>query len=75
MKKEKFITSDKLIQKFRGFFFLQRFISFLSRKLKLTSFLDFFNIDQVLFITKGQSTASSPRIKVGGVQIPLRHPT
>ena len=72
MKKEKFITSDKLIQKFRVFFCKDS--SVFSRKLTLVSFLDFFNIDQVLFITKGQSTASSPRIKVGGVQIPLRHP-
>ena len=70
MKKEKFITSDKLIQKFRAFFAKIH----QSRKLMLVSFLDFFKIDQVLFITKGQSTASSPRIKVAGVQIPLRHP-
>ena len=73
MKKENFITPDKLIQKFRVFFCKDSSV-ILSRKLTLVSFLDFFNIDQVLFITKGQSTASSPRTKVGGVQIPLRHP-
>ena len=72
MKKEKFITSDKLIQKFRVF--SQRFISFFVKETNASQFLGFFQY-QVLFITKGQSTASSPRIKVGGVQIPLRHPT
>ena len=58
MKKEKFIISDKLIQKFRVFF-LQRFNSFLSRKLALTSFLDFFNIYQVLYIAHSKGAKYS----------------
>ena len=74
MKKEKFITSDKLIQKFSVSFW-QRFSIFFVKETIANQFIGFFNINQVLFITKGQSTASSPRIKVGGVQIPLRHPT
>ena len=52
MKKEKFITSDKLIQKFRVFF-LQRFISFFVKETNASQFLGFFQYQSGLIYNKG----------------------